>query len=122
MSPIVSPSRSRERSRRPALRLLPGAAQPQTAASVLLVGANAWRCEVLGAELRATLPPRTTFAQAHNVAEVLERARSSRLVILTGDLDDADAGSLMRLLGQRHPQLPVVCVQEPPLAVAGGRG
>ncbi len=89
---------------------------------MLLVSANAWRCETLRAELRATLPSRTTFAQAHNVAEVLEHARSSRLVILTGDLDDADAGSLMRLLGQRHPQLPVVCLEQPPLAVAGGRG
>ncbi len=76
MSPIVSPRRSGERAHRPALRLLAGAAERETA-SVLLVGANAWRREALRSELRATLPPRTLFAQAHDVAEVLERARSA---------------------------------------------
>ncbi len=44
------------------------------------------------------------------------------MVVLAGDLDDADADSLMRLLGQRHPQLPVVCVEEPPLVAAGRHG
>jgi len=96
--------------------LLTGAATPRETAPVLLAGANAW----LRAELRATLPPRTVFAEASDVAEVLERARSSRLVILAGDLDDADAESMMHLLGQRHPQLPVVCVEEPMPAAAVG--
>jgi|HubBroStandDraft_4_1064222.scaffolds.fasta_scaffold02696_3 hypothetical protein len=110
----------------PALRIVadegPSAA-PEMAAPVLLVGANAWRRAALRSELRATLPPRTRFAEADDVAEVLERARSSRMVILAGDLDDADAESLMRLLGRRHPRLPVVCVIEEPMpAVAGGRG
>ncbi len=113
MNPIVSPRRSRTRPHRPALRLLRGAT-PQQAAPVLLAGANA--CQ--RAELRATLPPRTVFAEASNVTEVLEHARSSRMVILAGDLDDADAESLMHLLGQRHPQLPVVCVEEPMTAAA----
>ncbi len=121
MSPIVSPRRSDERSHRPALRLLKGAA-PAEAASVLLVGASGWRREALRSELRATLSPRTVFAEANDIAQVLERARCSRMVILAGDLDDADSDSLLHLLGRRHPQLPVVCVQEPPLAAAGGHG
>jgi len=83
---------------------------------VLLAGTNAW----LRTELRATLPPRTVLAEASNVAEVLEHARSSRMVILAGNLDDADAASLVHLLGQRHPQLPVVCIDEPMPAVAAG--
>ena len=116
MSPLVSPRRSRTRSHRPALRLLKGAAAPQETAPVLLAGVNAW----LRADLRATLPPRTVFAEASDVAEVLEHARSSRMVILAGDLDDANAESLVHLLGQRHPQLPVVCVEEPMPAVAAG--
>ena len=44
------------------------------------------------------------------------------MVILAGDLDDADTESLMHLLGRRHPELPVVCVEEPPPAAAGARG
>ncbi len=160
MSPIVSPRRPRERSRRPPLRVLDGHGElgrprtpspesserggldpggscspalrivadegpdvaPDLTAPVLLVSADAWRRAALRAELRATLPPRTRFVEADDVAQVLERARSSRMVILAGDLDDADAQSLMRLLGRRHPRLPVVCVEEPTAAVAGGRG
>jgi DNA-binding NtrC family response regulator len=91
-------------------------------APVLLAGADARRRAILRAELAATLPRRTTFSEAQDIAEVLERAPRSRMVVLAGDLDDADAESLMRLLGARHPQLPVICVEEPMPAVAGGRG
>jgi hypothetical protein len=89
---------------------------------VLLAGADGRRRAILRAELAETLPRRTRFSEADEVSEVLERAPFSRMVILAGDLDDTDAESLMRLLGQRYPQVPVVCVEEPPLAVAGGHG
>jgi hypothetical protein len=141
MSPIVS-----ARSHRPTLRALDGYGQagkpatdiaattehrksalrvvtdePHEAGPVLLAGADPARRAVLRAEFGATLPRRIPFAEAHDVSDVLERARSSRMVILAGDLDDADADSLMRLLGRRHPQLPVICVEEPMPAAAGGR-
>jgi len=150
MSPIVSP-RSREGSRRPVLRVLspsawhepsptgnPDATEPrrpelrivpgggQESASrvtpVLLAGADAAGRAALRAEFGATLPPRTRWVEADDVAGVLERAAYSRMVILAGDLDDADAVSLMRLLGRRHPELPVICVDAPMPAAAGGRG
>jgi hypothetical protein len=94
---------------------------------VLLAGADARRRTILRAELAATLPRRTRFSEADEASEVLERAPFSRMVVLAGDLDDTGAESLMRLLGQRYPQLPVVCVEEAPMraavaAAAGGRG
>ncbi len=81
-------------------------------APVLLAGADAPRRAILRAELGATLPARTTFSEAADISEVLERAPSSRMVVLAGGLHDADAGATMRLLGARHPQLPVIRVEE----------
>jgi hypothetical protein len=106
--------------RRPALRIVTEESHEVT--SVLLAGADACRREALRAELSATLPPRTPFSEAEEVSEVLERAPSSGVVILTGDLDDADADSLVRLLGRRHPRLPVISFDAPLPAAAAGRG
>ena len=78
---------------------------------VLLAGADPRRRAQLRAEIGATLPPRTAFAEADAVCDVLERAPASRLVILAGDLGDGSAESLVRLLGSRHPQLPVVTIE-----------
>jgi len=47
------------------------------------------------------------------VWEVLAHAPSSRIVILSGELDDAPAESLMHTLGHRHPGLPVVSLGPP---------
>jgi hypothetical protein len=113
-------------SREPALRIVADesreAAPVLEATSVLLAGADAGRRAILRAELGATLPPRTPFSEAEDIMEVLERAPSSRMVVLAGDLDDADAESLMRLLGRRHPLLPVISVGAVMPAVAGAHG
>jgi DNA-binding NtrC family response regulator len=122
MSPLVSQPRPRERSHRPALRLtgarrsdapreiVPG----RSSLTVLVAGADAYRRAILRAELASTLPRMTRFCEAEEVAQVLEHAADSRLVVLAGDLQDAEAESLMRLLGQRHPQLPVVSLDDEP--------
>lgn len=110
---------------RPALRIVTEARDEAIAhdgAPVLLAGADASRRAALRAEFGATLPRGATFSEADDVSEVLERAPSSRMVVLAGDLDDADADSLMRLLGRRHPRLAVICVEEPMPATAAGRG
>ncbi|HEY2282364.1 MAG TPA: hypothetical protein VGH60_02300 [Solirubrobacteraceae bacterium] len=147
MSPIISP-RTREGSRRPALRALHSGAPAETlrsrpdesvqrrpalrivpgggrrsaphSAPVLLAGASERIRATLRAELGATLPSRTRWVEADDVAGALEHAAHSRMVILAGDLDDADTESLLRLLGRRHPELPVICVDAPLPAVAGG--
>jgi DNA-binding NtrC family response regulator len=106
------------------LRIVTG--ESAETAPVLLAGADAGRRAVLRAELGATLPSRTRWVEADAIAETLERATFSRMVILAGDLDDADVESLTRLLGRRHPELPVICVDAPAPApapaAAGGRG
>jgi hypothetical protein len=61
-------------------------------------------------ELTRSLSASTVFEQAEVVGEVLEHAPGSRMVFITGDLDDAPAESLMRMLAHRHPELPVLIV------------
>jgi hypothetical protein len=78
--------------------------------SVLIAGADAARRNVLLEELVETLPEGTTFGQASTFSEVLEHAPMSRIVVLSGGLDDAPVRSLVRVLGQRHPALPVITV------------
>ena len=109
---------------RPTLRIVPDRARELTphVAPVLLAGADERGRAILRAEFGATLPHRTRWVEADDVAGVLERAAYSRMVILAGDLHDADVESLTRLLGRRHPELPVICVDAPMPAAAGGRG
>jgi hypothetical protein len=77
-------------------------------APVLVAGADPeQRADVLD-QLARTLPESTHFQQAGAVWEVLAQAPSSRIVVLSGELDDMPAESLMRTLGHRHPGLPVV--------------
>jgi CBS domain-containing protein len=77
---------------------------------ILLVGADPDRRATLRKELTSTLPPDTLFEEAGEIWEVLEHAPSSGVVMLTGDLQDVSAESLMHLLGNRHPRLPVVAL------------
>jgi hypothetical protein len=77
-------------------------------APVLVAGADPdQRADVLD-QLARTLPESTRFQEVGALWEVLAQAPSSRIVILSGELDDTSAESLMRTLGHRHPELPVV--------------
>jgi hypothetical protein len=77
--------------------ILVAAADPEERAAVLR-------------NLSATLPADTQFEEASGVSEVLEQAPSSGVVMLAGELGEVSAESLMRLLGHRHPSLPVVAL------------
>ena len=77
-------------------------------APVLVVGHDASRRSATIEELGQTMPSGTKFAHASALWEVLVLAGSSRMVILSGDLDDVPSASLMRMLSHRYPTLPVV--------------
>jgi DNA-binding NtrC family response regulator len=89
---------------------------------VLIAGRDsAGRAAVLR-ELSRTMPADTLFEQAGAFWEVLERAPAISMVILSGELDEVPAESLLGMLAHRHPDLPVVSLDPPkPLAEARAR-
>jgi hypothetical protein len=78
--------------------------------SILLAGGNAGDREAVLSDLRRTMPGGTTFKQAGALWEVLARASESSMVVLSGELDEVPAESLMHMLAHRNPALPVVSV------------
>jgi len=88
-------------------------ATPERAAaprSILLAGGEAGDREAVLSDLRRTMPGGTTFRQAGALWEVLARASESSMVVLSGELDEVPAESLMQMLAHRNPALPVVSV------------
>ncbi|HWW91129.1 MAG TPA: hypothetical protein VNY35_10165 [Solirubrobacteraceae bacterium] len=89
---------------RPAMRLV------ENGSPILLAGSDTPRRASLLADLSEMMPEGTVFDELSTLGEVLERAPGSRMVILNGGLEDVSARSLMRILAQRHPSLPVISV------------
>jgi hypothetical protein len=92
---------------RSALRVL------ERGSPILIAGIDSPRRAALLADLTETLPEGTVFEELSTLAEVLERAQASRMVILSGGLEDVSGRALMRILGQRHPTLPLIGVDLP---------
>jgi hypothetical protein len=96
---------------RPALRLLD---EPKpTAHPVLLAGGDVESRAAVLRDLAPTMPPNTRFEQAGAIWEVLVRAPECSMVILSGELEEIPAESLLRMLVHRHPEVPVVCLDAP---------
>jgi hypothetical protein len=83
-------------------------------ATVLIAGPDPTARAAVQQELGRVLPERTPFAQAATLWEVLMQAPDSRMVILSGELEDVPADSLLHMLGRRHPGLPVVSLDDLP--------
>jgi hypothetical protein len=97
-----------------ALRLLGShsvspATAPQARPVLLAGGDQSARTSVLG-DLAKSMPPSTSFEQASAIWEVLARAPQSKMVILSGSLEDKTAAAVMQMLAHRHPDVPVVCL------------
>ncbi len=76
--------------------------------AVLVAGPDpAGRADVLQS-LAAVMPARTLFQEVGTFWEVLVRAPAIRMVVLSGELDGIPTESLLHVLGNRHPELPVV--------------
>lgn len=84
--------------------------RPHKRARILVVGADPERRAAVLRDLSEELPADTQFEEAAAVAEVLDQAPSSGVVMLTGDLGEITAESLMHVLGDRHPSLPVIAL------------
>lgn len=81
-----------------------------SASRILVAGDDpAQRAAVLH-DLSESLPAGAQLGEAGAIAEVLERAPSSSVVMLAGDIGGVSAESAMQLLGDRHPSLPVVAL------------
>jgi hypothetical protein len=94
--------------RLPSLAPSADAGARESDAPVLIAGADAGQRADLLEQLSRTMPQNTRFEQAEAVWEVLVHAPESRMVVLSGDLDELPAESLLHALGHRHPDLPVV--------------
>src|SRR5437588_3029354 len=98
--PVKLGERNEERAGdRPSLRLI------ENASPIVVAGSDTPRRAALLTDLVETLPVGTVFEELGTVAQVLERAPDSRMVILSGGLEDISGKALMRILGQRHPTL-----------------
>jgi hypothetical protein len=91
-------------------------AETRAPRSILIAGGNAGDRQAVLSDLRRTMPGGTTFTQVEARWEVLARAAESSMVVLSGELDDVPAESLMQMLAHRHPALPVVSVDATPCA------
>jgi hypothetical protein len=89
------------------------ATSPAGDAPVLVAGKDATRRDAMIDELAQTMAPGTRFAHAAASWEVLALAGSSRMVVLSGELEEITSESLMRMLSNRFPALPVVALDAP---------
>ena len=80
---------------------------------MLLAGGDAAKREAVVRDLARSMSPGAAIEQAGAVWEVLARAGDSRVVILSGELEDVSAETLMQMLAHRHPGLPVISLDSP---------
>jgi hypothetical protein len=117
----------------PKLRLLPHAGEPDATGGdggedappklrlvatgaedvrpVLVAGSDVQGRASVCRQMARTMPPSTAFEQAGAVWEVLVRAGESSMVILSGELEEMPAESVMQMIAHRHPEVPVVCLE-----------
>jgi hypothetical protein len=77
---------------------------------VLIAGGDAATRAQVRDELAAVMPGGIRIEELGTLWQLLARAPESRAVILSGELDDVPAESLLHTLAHRHPHLPVVTV------------
>jgi hypothetical protein len=88
---------------------------------VVLAGGELGRRAAVNYELAYRMPDAVVL-EADEVWEVLQQAPGSCLVVLAGDLDDAPAVALERLLAHRHPELTVLTLYGRPLDTVLAQG
>ncbi|HWX45834.1 MAG TPA: hypothetical protein VNY52_10995 [Solirubrobacteraceae bacterium] len=87
-----------------------GVSRTERRSRILVAGADSEQRAAVLHDLTVALPANTQLREACAVSEVLAQAPSSSVVMLAGDLGEVSAESLMHVLGERHPSLPVVAL------------
>lgn len=77
---------------------------------MLIAGGDPRSRGTLAQRIERRVPRGTTIEQLDATWQVLERAPSSRLVMLAGQIEGTPPESVMQLLSSRHPGLPVLCL------------
>jgi hypothetical protein len=77
-------------------------------ARVVVADGDAPRRAALLDELTQRMPERTRFAEASSIAQALELAGDSRMVVIGGPVQGASASLLARALASRHPEVHVL--------------
>jgi hypothetical protein len=80
-------------------------------APVLVAGRDPVRRAEVVRELGESMPAGTRFEELGTFWELLVRAPGSRMVILSGEVDEFPPESLLRAIGHRHPDLPVISLE-----------
>jgi hypothetical protein len=78
---------------------------------VLIAGRDAGQRAEVRRDLGELMPAGTRFQELGTFWEVLVQAPSARMVILSGEVDELSAESLLHTLAHRHPDLPVVSIE-----------
>jgi hypothetical protein len=98
---------------KPARRDLPALRVVGASSRVVIADSDAARRASLLDDLTQTMPENTAFVEAATVAELLEHARGSRMVIIGGPLEKLPVSAVIRILAQRRPEAHVVNVASP---------
>src|ERR1700737_3521379 len=84
---------------------------PAPRAPVLIAGRDTARRAEVRRDLSELMPAGTRFEERGTFWEVLVQAPSARMVILSGEVDELSAESLLHTLAHRPPDLPVVSLE-----------
>jgi hypothetical protein len=111
LTPKRGSSSRRAGANRPQLRLLSSPAPAQK--PILLAGGDRAARDAVRHDIAKHMPSSAAFQQAGAIWELLVRAPQASMVILSGELDDVPAESLLAMLAHHHPSLPVVSLATP---------
>jgi hypothetical protein len=91
----------------------PAALITEPRSRILVAGADPEQRAAVLNDLSEALPADTQIGEAGAISEVLAQAPTSSVVMLAGDLGEVSAESLMHVLGDRYPSLPVIALGLP---------
>jgi predicted exporter len=78
---------------------------------VLIAGRDEAKRARVRTDLDQVMPAGTRFEELDTLWEVLAHAPTSRMVIISSEVDEVSAESLLHTLAHREPDLPVISLE-----------